>query len=419
MSSRSIRRRLKAGISLTPLFISIFVLCPIAGAHDPLYPLPRSNSSRFSAVRWQPAVLRLSDLKSFPLSPHDVIYPAQAFSTFTPPATLPLDGAVNIDIAMFYSPSAFTQVGGQKAMLAEAVNVVRRANKVFEDSGVDAQFSLVYVGALNVDESGSFLTDLERFQNTSDGFFDEIHSIRMQFGADLVTFMRETFTTEHCGIAYQYNDPATSFPDYAFQVVSRECFSIYTFEHEVGHTCGANHDAGNVENDGPFDFARGNIFTGNDGLSYQTVMTITEGPLECGLFSSPAVSFQGQPTGNSSADNVLAMDTLASNVAAYESSTSSPVSYTFGKAIKFADILSSVKKGSKCKISGQVFDKKVKGIKNAPIMVQRFSDQFPLSPIRFTNRDGIVNFTITSPGKEKVFLKFIDFEQRSKAFRCR
>ena len=124
---------------------------------------------------------------------------------------------------------------------------VANANLVYANSGVNAQLRLVYGAAINyVETRGNISSDLTAIRSTSDGALDVVHTLRTQYGADVVTLIGEGYRASgSCGIGGLMSTVSTSFASYAFSVVDRTCaVGNLSYAHEVGHNQGLNHDAG-------------------------------------------------------------------------------------------------------------------------------------------------------------------------------
>ena len=114
------------------------------------------------------------------------------------------------------------------------------ANGSFSNSSISATLNIVKKVEVNYLESGSFATDLIALRNKTDGEMDNIHTLREQYGADLVVLILGS--GDLCGSAYV--DVPSS---YAFSVVKYDCAGNgLTFSHEIGHNLGAGHDVPNV-----------------------------------------------------------------------------------------------------------------------------------------------------------------------------
>ena len=166
------------------------------------------------------------------------------------PATPSLSGTpVQIDVMVVWTPLAETAAGGQAAMESLALASVENANLVYANSGVNAQLRLVYGAKVNYVENGANISaDLTAIRSTSDGLMDQVHTLRSQYGADVVTLIGEGYRAAGaCGIGSLMTTVSTSFASHAFNVVDRTCaVGNLSYAHEVGHNQGLQHDPANA-----------------------------------------------------------------------------------------------------------------------------------------------------------------------------
>ncbi len=190
---------------------------------------------------------------------------------------------------------------------------------------------LARVMQVNYAESGDDDTDLPRFQNTSDGILDEVHTARDLYDADLCCLVVESL--DACGLAFSIGASYTT----AFQMTAFGCAAgNLSFAHEFGHLLNARHDT----------FVDATAGTNhafvNRGSSWRTVMAyndecdcsdevspcpakasrMTPGMPSCTRiqwWSNPAVNFSGTTTGiGTRCDNRSALDAADNGVIAFE-----------------------------------------------------------------------------------------------------
>ncbi len=228
------------------------------------------------------------------------------------------DGSL-IDILVVYTPAAATNIGGTAEMLSRINIAVDNLNIAMTNSGLTTQFRLVHAQELIYTESGDMFAQLGDLREPDDGIMDEVHELRDQYKADLVSMI--TNSTTVCGVAnfaYQSNTPK---PELAFSVVNKNCLGngSYTFAHEIGHNLGMVHDW--IETpcaNGGQPYAKG--YTAPDE-SFQTVMGVSGFP-RVGYFSNPSIDYMGQPTGvpvgmEFEADNALSVTYAAPLIAKF------------------------------------------------------------------------------------------------------
>ena len=145
-----------------------------------------------------------------------------------------------IDVAVFYTPQAKDTQGGTAQIKTKIDELVVATNMAYADSGVNQTINLVAVEeVVGYTEAGSTTegrrTDLVRLQRKSDGYMDEVHSIRDRVRADAVILIRQGGG----GTAYTMIDESTSYAMVAFGVSN---MNAGTFVHELGHIMGLQHD---------------------------------------------------------------------------------------------------------------------------------------------------------------------------------
>jgi hypothetical protein len=231
------------------------------------------------------------------------------------------DGSV-IDVMVVYTPSARWAVGGTTAML-NLINVaVTETNQSYANSGIIQRLNLVHAAEVSYTSSGSFKTDLERLQGSSDGYMDNVHQLRDAYYADEVLLLINN--TQYCGMAYLMQTVSTYFEDHAFAVVHWGCATgYYSFGHELGHNMGAQHDHYAVakynQAAGAYWYSYGYV---NTSIRWRTVMAYNDACADSGFnctripyWSNPSVYYGGSTTGASNADNQLTLDNTAWTVA--------------------------------------------------------------------------------------------------------
>lgn len=196
-----------------------------------------------------------------------------------------------IDTMVIYTPAARTACGGHAAIRAESALAIELTNEAYFNSQLAVRARLVYCNEINYTEAANMVTDLDRLTGTSDGFMDGVHALRDSLDADLVAL----FTNTGTGIAWCPSSPAyhRGFSVSAWDLAA----SNFTHAHETGHNLGAGHDR---DNNGPCsggpDYGVGWRFTGNDGITYRTVLAYSPG-IRVTHYSNPAVTYRGTATG--------------------------------------------------------------------------------------------------------------------------
>lgn len=240
------------------------------------------------------------------------------------------DSGSVIDVLVVYTAAARSAAGGDTAMKALVDLAVAETNTSYSNSGVNTQLNLVYRGEISYNETGNFSTDLGRLANKTDGYMDNVHSLRDQYCADTVALIINA--TQYCGIAYIMTNVSASFEDRAFSVTARTCATgYYSFGHELGHNMGARHDWYVDSNTTPYVYNHGYVNVSNN---WRTIMAYNS---ECSAngtnctrlqyWSNPNVNYQGNAMGvggstaGSSANNALALNNSLATFANFRDST--------------------------------------------------------------------------------------------------
>jgi hypothetical protein len=214
-----------------------------------------------------------------------------------PPGSTPARGCAPLtpvfDVMIVYTDVARQAAGGANAMNAECQLALEVANGAYVNSEIDARLRLVYRGEVSYDENGALEDHLFRVAGTTDGYMDEVHTIRDSYGADVVSLFVDD-ADGWCGLAYCLPNTAAR----AFNVVRWDCaVGDFSFAHEVGHNQGCAHDVDNAGTGcNAYPYSYGWRFWGDDLLRHRTIMAYAPGT-RIQYFSNPDVEFEGAPTG--------------------------------------------------------------------------------------------------------------------------
>ena len=258
------------------------------------------------------------------------------------------DGNV-IDLMVAYTPDAIQreifnpttlqneQFTSESDLRAYIENAITESNICFLNSQVNAALRLVHLVEVQYTETQSPSLDLNRSVVQDDGFLDELHPLRDQYGADLVTLLVSEGNESVAGIARGMDFPSLAFGEQAFNVVSVDSIGApnYTLIHEIGHNMGCKHNREDALNRGIPDTDPSNtsIFKAFnygkrwilDGQGYRTIMSYdTESsftyPNRIPYFSNPSVDYMGISTGNfNSEDNAQVLNTTTPYVSNFRS----------------------------------------------------------------------------------------------------
>lgn len=244
-----------------------------------------------------------------------------AEATVAPTRDQVLDGTpVMVDVMILWTPKAETAAGGPAAMESLALNAIENANLVYANSGVNAQLRLAYAASVSYTETPSNIsTDLNAIRSNGDGVLDQVHSLRSQYAADIVSLFGEGYRNYGaCGVGSLMSTLTTSFASYAFNVVDRACaVGNLSFAHEVGHNEGLHHDPANASSTPAFPYAYGY----QDPSGYFRTLLSYGSATRVPYLSSPDLLYSGRVTGTSSQDNMRALSATIATVAAFQTST--------------------------------------------------------------------------------------------------
>ena len=211
-----------------------------------------------------------------------------------------------IDLMIVYPSAVLSAAEGVGLLEADAAKAVADANLCYRNSQVNLQLRLVHFTEINYNQTGDLETDLERLENPNDGYMDNVHDLRDQYGADLVALLATESNSG--GLANTMMYPSIDFASQGFSVSVWDQMGApsYTLAHELGHNMGCLHnreDSSGV--DGSYEFRSFSYgkrwLSGNPGyatvMSYDTEPTSTF-PNTIPFFSNPDVSYLGTTTGN-------------------------------------------------------------------------------------------------------------------------
>lgn len=212
--------------------------------------------------------------------------------TFDPRGSEP----TTVDVLILYTQGALNAVGGNpNSMTAALQSWENNTNAAYVNSGVEQRIRIVHSELTNYTESSTNMgTDLSRLRSNGDGNMDNVHTLRNQYGADLVHLVTRQSTGGTCGIAYLLFPGGNS--AVGFGVTGYTC-GWSTFAHELGHNMGCAHDHDNAGS-GYRCFSFGYRTPNN---VYRTIMSYAPGS-RISYFSTPERTFNGFVLGISEQD---------------------------------------------------------------------------------------------------------------------
>jgi hypothetical protein len=242
--------------------------------------------------------------------------------------TAAADTGATVDVMVVYSKQTAAAAG--TAIGAQIQQAIDTANAAYANSGIATRLNLVHVEAVNYDESGDFNTDLNRLTSGTDGYMDNVATLRNTYAADLVSLFIEN--GQYCGLAWV--GPSAG---YGFSVINRGCASgNLSFAHELGHNFGALHDPYVDPSTSPYAYGHGYAVAAS---KWRTVMAYNNVCSAAGTsctripyFSNPNLVYgsPAQALGTpSSSDNARVHNQNASTVANFRSSGTSGCTFAF------------------------------------------------------------------------------------------
>ena len=215
----------------------------------------------------------------------------------TPDMAMADDGSA-IDVMTVYTGAARSAAGGTSAMETLIDLAISETNTGYSNSGVTQRVNLVHTAEVSYDESGfNWETTLGRLQDPTDGYMDNVHTLRDTYSADEVVLIVNN--TGYCGIAYLMTSVSSSFESWAFALVSSNCATgYYSFAHEMGHNMAARHDwyvDGTVNS--PYSYNHGYVAPAKNWRTIMSYSNDCSGCMRLNYWSNPAVSYGGVPMG--------------------------------------------------------------------------------------------------------------------------
>ncbi|MDP6941406.1 MAG: M12 family metallo-peptidase [Planctomycetota bacterium] len=201
-------------------------------------------------------------------------------------------GNPDVDIMIVYTTKAMNNQGGINGMNSLINLAVTETNNGYNNSQVNQRLNLVHSEEMvGYTEPSSFSTMLSNLRGKNDGKMDNVHTLRDQYGADVVSLFVNG--SQYCGIAYLMTNVSHSFESNAFNVVSRSCATgYYSTGHELGHNMGSAHDRANAGG-ASHSYAYG-FRTSNN--RYRTIMAYSPGT-RVNRWSNPNITYGGYSMG--------------------------------------------------------------------------------------------------------------------------
>lgn len=254
-----------------------------------------------------------------------------------------------VDVALGYTNGLATALGGQSQAVTRLNNLIDITNQAYARSGINMRVRLVRVMAVNFTDStdnGDALEKLTGYDsdtNTSippDPAFAALRAARNQYGADLVSLVRDFRTPQNngCGIAWliggDQSGIAASDAPFGYSVVSDGSDldegdgNTYfcreeSLAHEMGHNMGQAH---NVEDSGGSGGAHVYSYGYRQASAsgFYTIMAYRRedsSQFAIPYFANPAIRYGGQATGVANAsDNARSLNQTMPIVSTFRAS---------------------------------------------------------------------------------------------------
>lgn len=246
------------------------------------------------------------------------------------------DATTVVDIMVVYSNDALAYAGSVDEINNIIALGMAMANDVHNNTETGLFLNLVHTEQVNYIGSGDLSTDLNRLYETSDGYMDEVHTLRDTYGADFVSLMNGTASSGMAGMAYTLNS-SNGNAAIAFSAIKASAFDSYTPAHEIGHNMGLDHAKDQNSYPGPNDWYRDDYNFGDSSAGwhwhpvagekgYSSIMAYSDGKYyadglshtQVGLFSDPNINYEGLPCGHrDDGYNALVLRSLKKVYAAY------------------------------------------------------------------------------------------------------
>ena len=227
-----------------------------------------------------------------------------------------IGGSCKVRLLVAYTDDVNAVYADPKSFVQSCIDIT---NTCFANTGVTHRVELARSVMVTYAESGAAGTDLPRFKATSDGYMDNIHTLRGVYDADLCALIVKNL--DYCG----YADAILASYSSAFCVVEDGCaVGNLSFPHELGHLYGCRHDPYVDNTNTPYAYGHAYVYL---PATWRTVMAYndycTANSTSCTrlpYFSNPSITYGGVAMGVSGANNNRAVLNLTDvTIAAFQS----------------------------------------------------------------------------------------------------
>ena len=216
-------------------------------------------------------------------------------------------GRATIRILIYYE-------NGMNAISTVADYLVELTNLAMDGSDVSASLEIAALKPIDLGSPIPFVTPLLNAMADEEAPFENLTQDKLQNNADLVASLISSRNPGETtlGVAYlggKFRNSTLSVTRYQGLQYGYSLFPSYTFAHEIGHNLGAEHNREQFENEGQdrtysFSYAFGYLIEGVQ----RTIMSYTSGVSgvrenHLPHYSNPSISYDGYPTGISTAND--------------------------------------------------------------------------------------------------------------------
>tara|TARA_B100001971_G_scaffold6592_1_gene5483 strand:+ start:397 stop:1872 length:1476 start_codon:yes stop_codon:yes gene_type:complete len=226
-----------------------------------------------------------------------------------------------VGIMVLYTPTAKRQCAGLLGVESRIRLSVAQVNAAFRRSLITAKLVLLNTEEVEYTTSGNLYKDLLNLTFGRTPQLLEVHKLRQEHRADLVSLFVGGSPQIFHGISWMLNGMRPA-PSYGFNVVEGIYAPTSVFAHEIGHNLGCSHATNDIGGylHGAYTNSHGwrfNVTTNGNTYPMRTIMAYGAGP-RLGYYSTPRVSIWGSPAGNAAfADNANTISNTAPMVGSY------------------------------------------------------------------------------------------------------
>jgi len=272
--------------------------------------------------------------------------PAAAGTAANTPAN-----ATTVDVALGYTPGFVSAKGGSSQAITRLYNLVEITNAAYANSAINARIRVVRMVLVNYPDATSNNDALEKMAGYKSGVgaipvdpaFGELRSARDQYGADLVSLVRQFRTPENdgCGLAWLIGGGQSGIErndaPFGYSVVGdgsdtdegdgKTYFCREeTLAHEFGHNMGQAHNREDSGGSGVHSYSYGYREASTTG--FYTVMAYRmkdSSQFSIRYFANPNVTYLGRPTGVANdSDNARSLAVVMPIIASFRAEVVPP-----------------------------------------------------------------------------------------------